>query len=66
MMWSWELGRFFQSYGLRLRGVGSSSGGTGHIIVVENYNGRDLMISNGGSRAGSGVGGGACSLFVGP
>ena len=46
MMWSWELGRFFQSYGLRLRGVGSSSGGTGHIIVVENYNGRDLMISN--------------------
>ena len=46
MMWSWELGRFFQLYGLRLRGIGSSSGGTGHIIIVENYNGRDLMISN--------------------
>ena len=48
MMWSWELGRFFQLQlnGLRLGSVGSSSGGIGYIIVFGNYNGEDLMISN--------------------
>jgi hypothetical protein len=46
MMGSWELGRFFQSDELRLRSVGSSSGGTGYRIIVGNYNERDLIIGN--------------------
>jgi hypothetical protein len=57
------LGRSFQSDGLRLGSVGSSSSDTGYMIIVGNYDERDLMIRNWWLVGRMGHGHGACSLF---